>query len=45
MHNIITYLQHLLFLECHTDTTRRERKEDARIVTNCFTFLKLENSA
>jgi len=25
--------------------TRRERKGDAGIVTNCFTFLKLENSA
>jgi len=25
--------------------TRQERKEDARIVTNCFTFSKLENSA
>jgi len=25
--------------------TRQERKEDARIVTSCFTFLKLENSA
>jgi len=25
--------------------TRQERKEDARTATNCFTFLKLENSA
>jgi len=27
------------------DMTRLEQKEDARIVTNCFTFSKLENSA
>jgi len=25
--------------------TRLEQKEDARIVTSCFTFLKLESSA
>jgi len=25
--------------------TKLDQKEDARIVTNCFTFLKLENSA
>jgi len=25
--------------------TKLDQKEDARIVTNCFTFSKLENSA
>ena len=43
-HNIITHVQHLSFLECHTDMTKLDQKEDARTATNNFTFLKLESS-
>ena len=29
-HNIITHVQHLSFLGCHTDMTKLDQKEDAR---------------
>ena len=40
-----SYLSSKLIISCHMDMTRRGQKDDAKIVTNFFTYLKSANYA